>query len=72
MQHHSSDRIGLALRSARVGAGMTQTELAERAGIDQATLSRIERGLRDLRYIEAVRLCEAMSVDLYAPLGGAR
>ncbi len=36
--------LGLLLREARVGKGMTTTELASRAGISRALLQRIERG----------------------------
>lgn len=38
-------RIGAAVRQARVAAGMTQVELAEKAGIAQQTLSNLERGV---------------------------
>jgi putative transcriptional regulator len=41
-------RIGPRLRQLRIDAGLTQAELAERAGVADGTISRLERGrLRD-------------------------
>jgi transcriptional regulator with XRE-family HTH domain len=36
--------FGAALRSGRVGAGLTQRRLAELTGVDQSRISRLERG----------------------------
>lgn len=38
-------RVGHLLRDARQRRGVTQRQLARRAGVDQATISRLERGL---------------------------
>lgn len=38
-------RLGTALRDRRVAAHLTQRQLAERVGVSQAELSRLERGL---------------------------
>ncbi len=40
----SSRRIGPRLRQLRTEAGLTQAELAERAGVADGTISRLERG----------------------------
>lgn len=40
----AAKRVGQALREAREGAGLSQVELAERSGLGQPTLSRIENG----------------------------
>jgi DNA-binding XRE family transcriptional regulator len=40
-------RLAVAeLRKARMAAGLTLTQLADRSGIDKAALSRLERGLQ--------------------------
>ncbi len=47
MQYSRSDKASLLsvrLKAARVEAGLSQSELSERIGIDQSTLSRIENG----------------------------
>jgi transcriptional regulator with XRE-family HTH domain len=38
-------RIGLAVRAARQRAGLSQEMLERRSGIDQTTISRVERGM---------------------------
>src|SRR6266581_2638647 len=40
------DQLGDSLKKLRLAAGMTQEELAERAGISARTVSDVERGLR--------------------------
>lgn len=37
------------LKYRREAAGLTQTELAKRVGIDQGRISRVERGLADVQ-----------------------
>ncbi len=40
------EQLGASLKKLRLAAGMTQEELAERAGISARTVSDVERGLR--------------------------
>ena len=42
----TDETLGLALKKLRAAAGMTQEELADRAGISARTVSDVERGLR--------------------------
>jgi transcriptional regulator with XRE-family HTH domain len=50
---------GRMLRYARRRAGLTQRQLAEKAGIAQETIARIERGRMDPRLNTLDRLLEA-------------
>ena len=43
-----TERPGETFRAARQGAGLTVRALAERAGIDHSTVSRWERGEREI------------------------
>lgn len=52
----------MALRLAR---GWTQTELAERSGIDQADISRIERGLSNATETTLGRLADVLDAELH-------
>ncbi len=51
------------LRTLRTAKGLSQQELAEKAGITQAAISRIEAGLHDPRYSTVVRLAAVLGVD---------
>jgi transcriptional regulator with XRE-family HTH domain len=53
-------RYGRELRAMRVASGLSQRELARRAGISQGLLSRIERGLSIPSLDVAARLAAAM------------
>jgi transcriptional regulator with XRE-family HTH domain len=49
--------VGARVRSARLEVGITQAELAVKAGLHEATLSRLENGILDsvkLLQIEAI------------------
>jgi putative transcriptional regulator len=59
-----SDKFGPRLRQARVAAGLTQAELAERADVADATVSRIERG----RLVPSVALAKRIAAALRVPL----
>lgn len=56
--------FGERLRTARQTAGLTQEELAERAGIDRPAVSEIERGLRDARLSTLLRIESALGAEL--------
>lgn len=63
--HDLAVRLGRAVRVRRHHAHRTQRELAEKAGVDQATISRIELGLGqnvDLKIWAAV--ADAVGLDL--------
>jgi transcriptional regulator with XRE-family HTH domain len=59
-----SSRVGRRLREARESAGLTQQQVAERAGIDPANLSRIENGRLGLALATADALAEAVGWTL--------
>jgi transcriptional regulator with XRE-family HTH domain len=53
----------MTLRTARRIARLTQRQLAERAGVDDSLISRLERGQRQLlRWDSAVRIARALNV----------
>jgi len=56
--------VGRTLRRHRKLAGITQVELARRAGTDQANVARIERGEQAPRADTLVRLLDACGADL--------
>ena len=59
----SRAQLGAAVAGARAKAGMTQAELASRAGIDEATIAALEQGQYRPESHELSRLAEVLSVD---------
>jgi transcriptional regulator with XRE-family HTH domain len=51
--------LGQELRAARLRAGLTQEELAHRAGVDRSYISQLERGLKSPTVDMLLRLCRA-------------
>jgi transcriptional regulator with XRE-family HTH domain len=59
----TDQRLGAAIRYLRIRHGWRQADLAERAGVSQATVSRMERGHLGTLTLEAIRLVAA-ALDL--------
>ena len=59
----SRAQLGAAVAGVRTKAGMTQAELAGRAGLDEATLAALEQGQYRPASHELTRLAEALGVD---------
>lgn len=53
-----SFRLGVMLKEARLEANLTQEELAEKTGTKKSYISRIERGLSDIRISTYHKLIE--------------
>lgn len=56
--------FGERLRAARRAAGLTQEQLAQRAGLDRPAYSEIERGQRDARLTTLLRIESALGARL--------
>lgn len=67
----SDEAVGERLRSVREGAGLSQTELGRRTGIDQAVLSRLERGKHRPRVDTLRRIANALGLSVPDLLAGA-
>lgn len=58
-------KIGARVKSLRSLRGLSQNELAKRAGVTQATLSRLESGISDtIRGDTAIRLAQVLGTSL--------
>ncbi len=58
-------RIELRLRELRQAKGLSQVQLAELTGIDQAAISRIETGQTQAMDFDVMaRLCDALGLKL--------
>ena len=56
--------IGALIKSIRTQLGMSQTALAQRAGVPQSTISRIEQEERDANLATLNKILAAISCDL--------
>jgi transcriptional regulator with XRE-family HTH domain len=56
--------VGSAVRAARRRAGVSQVELAERAGTSQPSIARLEKGLVSPTVITLDRIARALGADL--------
>jgi transcriptional regulator with XRE-family HTH domain len=54
------------LREVRIGAGLTQVELAKRIGRPQSFVSKYESGERRLDLVEVRQICKAVGLSLAA------
>lgn len=59
---HDLRQIGNRLLALRKERGLTQTELAERAGLADRTYADIERGSVNMRLTTLIKICEALGV----------
>lgn len=66
MTDANEDRLilGPALRALRVQSGLTQKEIAARAGTSEAYISHAETGRLDVRWHTLRRLLASMNADL--------
>jgi transcriptional regulator with XRE-family HTH domain/Zn-dependent peptidase ImmA (M78 family) len=60
----SWSEIGERVREARVAAGHTQAELAERLGLDRTALAKVEAGTRQVSALELFRLSDVLGLPL--------
>ena len=70
MEYHIAVDAGRLLRQARARSGLSQRDLAGRAGVSQPMISAIERGLQDPRHTTLDRLLRACGQELDLVLKG--
>ncbi len=61
----SSVSLGHILRAARKQKGLSQAEAGKSVGIDQPTMSKIERGESNARIDTLFRLLAALDMELF-------
>ena len=68
-KQQTRERIGQRIAALRSVAGMTQAQLADKAGLQRSHISRIEAGSLavTLESIEAIAQALGMTVDLIDP-----
>jgi transcriptional regulator with XRE-family HTH domain len=67
---HSLQRFGTNVRQARLDRGWTQEDLAHETGLATVQVSRIERGVREIRLTTLIRLLDGLDVPADKLLNG--
>lgn len=57
-------KLGSVIRSARLSAGMTQHQLAEKSGTARSWIARIEAGHRKAEFEQILRLLDALDLRM--------
>ncbi|WER49968.1 helix-turn-helix transcriptional regulator [Cupriavidus sp. WKF15] len=57
-------RVAANLRAARLAAGLSQEDLAIKAGFHRSYVSQVERGITNITIDNACRLADFLGVDL--------
>jgi transcriptional regulator with XRE-family HTH domain len=69
-KHHLLVSFGENLRSHRTGIGISQEELAHRAGLDRSYVGGVERGERNISLINLVKLAHSLGLTASELLQG--
>lgn len=56
-------RFGANVRAARLAQGWTQEDLAAKTGLSSVQISRVERGVREVRLTTVLRLLKALEAS---------
>lgn len=57
----SLERLGATIRAERKALGLSQEAFADAASIDRSHMGKIERGERNLTFLNLVRIANALS-----------
>lgn len=65
MESQALNNLGQIIREKREALGMTQIEVAEKAGVDRNYIGMVERGERNPSYLSLIKIAAGlnMSVD---------
>jgi transcriptional regulator with XRE-family HTH domain len=56
--------LGNAIRDRRAALGYSQEELAQRAGLDRSYVGGVERGQRNVAFVNICRIAHALGLSL--------
>lgn len=65
-------RVGANIKENRRRLGLTQEELAHRAGMHPVEIGRAERGVRDLRVSSVAKIARGLEIEALELLRGVR
>lgn len=57
-----NERVGIRIKKARLNKKLSREQVARRVGISQQAIEKYEKGLRNIPFIQLVRVCNAMGI----------
>ena len=61
------------IKNQRIKMNLTQEELAEKCNFDRTYISLLERGKRNPTYLNLLKLCTALNIDIiFLPKGNKK
>ena len=72
MTNTYSKKIGEKLQEKRLQKGLSQQDVADRLNVTDVTISRYEKGQRDISMPMFFKLCDVYQIDPYALLDEVR
>lgn len=65
-------KLGAAIRAARLARAVSQETLADAAGIDRSHMGKIERGERNVTLLNIGRVADALEMSITALMEAAK
>ena len=64
-------KLGAVIRAARLEHGLSQEALADAAGIDRSHMGKIERGERNVSFLNVGRIADALTTSIASLMASA-
>ena len=65
MENAELKTLGQTIRLKRENLGLTQNEVAERAGLDRNYIGMVERGERNPSYLSLIKIAKGLNLTVY-------
>lgn len=65
MENTELKTLGQTIRLKRENLGLTQNEVAERAGLDRNYIGMVERGERNPSYLSLIKIAKGLNLTVY-------
>lgn len=65
MKNTELKTLGQIIRLKRENLGLTQNEVAERAGLDRNYIGMVERGERNPSYLSLIKIAKGLNLTVY-------
>ena len=64
MESQALNNLGQIIREKREALGMTQIEVAEKAGVDRNYIGMVERGERNPSYLSLIKIAKGLNMTV--------